>query len=99
MRVTGIGFLTGPNMYEDPSGLLTSTYIGSLPPASIFPSGGVMLSIREGMLTVFLRCEHNRTGAAAWDCAGKAVLACLGGDDRLVSFKAAFATFMRVQHR
>src|SRR5438552_407032 len=152
MRVTGVGFLTGPNMYDDSSGLLIATDIGSLPPAgrpieiapersglvfaemgladmasawtmaaplgraaasdfmlrlaialvtprSIFPSGGVMLGLREGMLTVFLRCEHNRTGAAAWDCAGKAVLACLGGDDRLVSFKAAFATFMRVQHR
>ncbi len=70
-----------------------------LTPKSIFPSGGLMLDLREGLLTVFLRCEHDRTGAAAWDCAGKAVLACFGGDDQLASFKAAFAMFLRVAHR
>jgi hypothetical protein len=45
---------------------------------------------------VFLRCEHETIGLAAWDCAGKAVLACLGGDDERASFEAAQARFRSV---
>jgi cyanophycin synthetase len=62
--------------------------------ASTFPSGGRTIRATDDRLVVFLRCEHETIGLAAWDCAGKAVLACLGAGD-IASFEAALAFFRR----
>src|SRR5882724_4294492 len=71
-------------------GLATALVTG----ASIFPSGGRIIAA-EPRLVVFLRCEHETIGLAAWDCACKVALACLPGDDGLVSFQSALAAFRR----
>ena len=71
-------------------------------PVSIFPSGGAVLDSTGSRLVVFLRCEHEKVGLTAWDCACKAVMACLTGDDdgdRLVSFQAALAAFRRAERQ
>src|SRR5260221_3762704 len=62
---------------------------------SIFPSAGTVVNSSGSRLIVFLRCEHETAGLLAWDCACKAVLACLPGDDRWADFQAAQAAFAR----
>jgi UDP-N-acetylmuramyl tripeptide synthase len=60
--------------------------------ASIFPSGGQVVDASASRLAVFLRCEHEVIGVTAWDCACKAVTACLD-DDQVSPFEAALAAF------
>src|SRR6266446_5192103 len=144
MRIVGVRILSGPNIYDDSSGVVIGTELDSLPPAgqpfavrrdrsdrvigalaipgladewattaargraalpafllrlatalvapaSIFASGGRIIDSPESRLAVFIRCEHETTGATAWECACKAVMACLGGDDQVAAFEAALA--------
>jgi cyanophycin synthetase len=68
-------------------------------PASIFPSGGQIIGPPEPRLAVFIRCEHETTGLRAWDCACKAVMACLAGQDQVPAFEAALASFRNAARR
>jgi hypothetical protein len=139
MRVAGTRVLSGPNLYDDSSGVVIGTELGPLPPAgqpfavrrdrtdrilgaldiagladawaaraargrvalpdfllrlatalvtsaSIFPSGGQVIDASGSRLAVFLRCEHETVGITAWDCACKAVMACLG-DGEVAAFE------------
>src|SRR5262249_14631032 len=62
--------------------------------APTLPSGGRIIRATDARLVVFLRCEHETIGLAAWDCACKAVLACFDAGD-MASFEAAHALFRR----
>ena len=77
------------------AGFLLRLATALVTPASIFAAGGRIVASSEFRLVVFLRCEHERTGLMAWDCACKAVMGCLPGEDGFASFQAAHAAFRR----
>jgi len=66
--------------------------------ASIFPASGQSIDASRSRLAVFIGCEHETIGVTAWDCACKAVMACLD-DGRVAAFEAALAAFRSAAHQ
>jgi len=66
--------------------------------ASIFPASGQSIDASRSRLAVFIGCEHETIGVTAWDCACKAVMACLD-DRRVAAFEAALAAFRSAAHQ
>jgi cyanophycin synthetase len=75
-----------------PAEMLCRVAAALLAPVSIVPSAAQLLG-GAPELRVFLRCEHEAAGLAAWDCAGQALLACRPGAVDEGAFAAACAAF------
>ncbi|MFO1059750.1 MAG: hypothetical protein U1E53_22625 [Dongiaceae bacterium] len=76
----------------DTTEMLCRVAVALLMPVSIVPPVARLIGAAPAS-RVFLRCEHEAAGLAAWACAGAALRACRPGGD-LAAFEAVHAEFL-----